>query len=316
MKSRIYSLMVDAEQPLSGAQLSRSLGVSRVAIWKHIQQMKAAGCDIEATVKGYRLTRKPDRPFAWVFGRRAGRVHYLEEVGSTMNEAMVLAGQGCVPFTVVVSDRQSAGRGRLQREWCSDAGGLYFTIVLRPEVEPSRAPLINLAAAVDLAKVMIDIYGIEARVKWPNDILVQGHKIAGILSQMGAEADRVDFVNVGIGVNVNNRIDAVTPPAASISRLIGRAASRAELLEYFLNRFETRVESARWADVIPQWRQLSATFGRRVTIQTGAERVVGTAVDVEANGGLIVETAPGVRRTVLYGDCFHGGESNIAPLVG
>jgi BirA family biotin operon repressor/biotin-[acetyl-CoA-carboxylase] ligase len=316
MKSRIFSLIADTERPLSGAQLSRSLGVSRVAIWKHIQQMKAAGCDIEATARGYRLTGKPDRPFAWVFGRRAGRVHYLEEVGSTMSEAMVLAGQGCAPFTVVVSDRQSAGRGRLQRAWRSDAGGLYFTIVLRPDVEPSGAPLINLAAAVDLAGVMIGDYGIDARVKWPNDILVEGRKIAGILSQLGAEADRVDFVNVGIGVNVNNCVDAVTPPATSIARLIGRPASRAALLEHFLNRFETRVQSARWNDVVAQWRQLSATFGRRVTIRTGPEMVAGTAVDMEANGGLIVETAPGVRRTVLYGDCFHGSESSAAPPVG
>lgn len=305
MKSKIYNLMAESSRVVSGAQLSRSLGISRVAVWKHIQQMKQSGCGIEVTPKGYRLLHQPDRALAWVFGRRSENIHYFEEIGSTMTEAMALAGRDCPPFTVVVAERQKAGRGRLQRAWHSGNGGLYFTIVLRPELTAADAPLINLAAAVDLARLLIDHYGIPARVKWPNDVLVEGRKIAGILSQMGCESERVEFINLGIGINVNNCTDSIAPLAISMAQLIGRPVIRAALLEYFLDRFETRIADLRRDVVIDQWRRLSTTLGRCVTIQTLTETVSGIALDVEENGALIIETAPGERRTIVYGDCCH-----------
>ena len=305
MKKRILEMLQETSQPLSGQEISRRLEVSRVAVWKHISQLKQSGLAIESTARGYRLLAIPDTPFPWLFGPRSSLIHYHPELDSTMNRAMDLARAGCPPCTVVVADRQLQGRGRMQRQWQSEEGGLYFSMVLRPTLLPRVCPVINLAVALDLVATLARCCGIAARVKWPNDVLVDGRKIAGILSQMEVEADQVAFINVGIGLNLNNRPEIADKPAVSALQLTGRRSNRAEVLADFLHRFEARMAAFSRADVLKQWRERTITLGRRVAITTLRDSCEGLAVDIDDEGGLILEMADGARRTVFYGDCFH-----------
>lgn len=305
MKARILDNLTQTSSPISGERLSDALGVSRVAIWKHIRQLQDLGYSIEATAKGYRLLNSPDTPFPWVFGERAAHVHYYPEVASTMDTAMTLARGGCPEFTVVAADRQTKGRGRLQRVWQSAPGGLYFTMVVRPKINLSASPLINLAAAVDLADTVHALYGIPAQLKWPNDLLVQERKLAGILSQMAAEPDRIEFVNVGIGINVHNDTRNVVPPAVSVSEIAGAGVSRARILKSFWERFERRMAAGDLHNVVAQWKQRGLTLGRQVRVQTLTETWEGLAIDLDETGGLVLQFPNGQRKTIVYGDCFH-----------
>ncbi|MBT8340170.1 MAG: biotin--[acetyl-CoA-carboxylase] ligase [Desulfatitalea sp.] len=311
MKAEIIAQLTQSPTPVSGQHLSRSLGVSRVAIWKHIRALQVLGYDIEATSKGYRLHNAPDTPFPWRFGARADRLHYYPELDSTMDKAMELARQGCPPFTVVVAGRQTKGRGRLQRTWHSQTGGLYFTMVLRPLIPPAQSPLINLAAAVDLADTLDDLYGIDVRLKWPNDLLVNDLKLSGILSQIAADPDRIEFVNLGIGLNVRNSTRDIGQAAVALADLASAKVSRTDILAAFWDRLEQRLTGAHLADAIVQWRRRAITLGRRVKIQTLTDLYEGRAVDIDATGGLILQSDNGSRQTVVYGDCFHVGP-NVA----
>lgn len=305
MKAKIIHHLSQTSGPVSGEHLSQMLGVSRVAVWKHIQQLQAMGYAIEANGKGYRLLEAPDTPFPWAFGDRADHVHYYPELGSTMDKAMELARQGCPGNTIVIADVQTKGRGRLQRSWQSLQGGLYFTMVLRPAIAPADSPLINLAAAVDLAETLYALYGIEVQLKWPNDLQVDGRKIAGILSQMTVEGDCVEFVNLGIGVNVHNDIDDVDQAADALARLTSQTVSRVQILKGFIERLELRMNGDGLRRVVFQWKQRSITLGREVTVQTINTAYHGIAVDIDEGGGLVLEQSDGGRRTILYGDCLH-----------
>lgn len=305
MKAGILKHLREASTVLSGERLSASIGVSRVAIWKHIRQLQEFGYVIETTPKGYRLLSEPDTPFPWAFGHRSALVHYHPELESTMDEAMALARNGCPAYTVVVADRQTRGRGRLQRSWQSVAGGLYFTMVLRPQVSTADSALINLGAAVDMAITLETLYNIRSGLKWPNDLLIDGRKLCGILSQMAGETDRIDFVNLGIGVNVHNDTRRVEPPAVSVATLAGGEVSRAEILTGFWERFEHRMNSEGLSRVIAEWKERAMTLGRHVRVQTLNDVFEGRAVDLENNGALVLETPDGSRKTVVYGDCFH-----------
>jgi BirA family biotin operon repressor/biotin-[acetyl-CoA-carboxylase] ligase len=305
MKDRILGILQQAKQPVSGEAISAQLGVSRVAIWKHIKKMQVAGCQIDCGPKGYRLISSPDAPVPWVFPGRSNRVHHFDSLPSTMDKAMELAKAGCDNFSVVVADHQSQGRGRLSRNWQSDAGGLYFTMVLKPRLDPWVAPVVNLAASLDLAGALNDLYALEARVKWPNDVLVGNGKIAGILSQMEAESDCIHFICLGIGVNVNNHPPEISPPAVSVAQLTGRDGSRAAVLSAFWDKFEKRIQGGHLRGVVDEWKAHTVTLGRQVTIQTMNETYQGQAVDLDSQGGLVLILPNGKQRTVLYGDCFH-----------
>lgn len=305
MKNEIMNMLAESTLPLSGQEISRRLRVSRVAVWKHIDRLKKSGIEIESTSKGYRLMAATDTPFPWMFGARSSRIHYHPEVDSTMNRATALARQGCPSFTVVVADRQTAGRGRMQRQWQSEEGGLFFSVVLRPALPPRQGPMVNFAVALDLVETLDHCCGIAARVKWPNDVLVDERKIAGILSQMEMEAEQITFVNIGIGLNLNNCPEALDKPAVSALQLTGRRVSRTGVLADFLDRFEERMATFSRAGVIAAWKEKTVTLGRRVTIATVRDSHEGRAVDIDEEGGLILEAADGSRHTVFYGDCFH-----------
>jgi len=305
VKGNILKILRDEKDVVSGEILSDRLGISRVSIWKHIKKLQEIGYPIDATSKGYRLISAPDVLYPWEFGDRESNIHYFDSVDSTMDVARGLARNNCPHFTVVISGRQTKGRGRLDRTWLSSEGGLYFTMVLRPKIPPALSSRVNFAASMILARTLRKMFEIDARVKWPNDILIDGRKVSGLLSEMEAETDRVRFINVGVGINVNNDPTVVEPLATSLKKILGRKISRRALLSEFLDGFESRLNRGALENVVSEWKKYAETLNRHVTIVTDREISEGLAVDVDKDGALILKLADGSVKKIIYGDCFH-----------
>jgi BirA family biotin operon repressor/biotin-[acetyl-CoA-carboxylase] ligase len=258
-----------------------------------------------STPTGYRLIESPDIPFPWEFADRDFNILYYPEVSSTMDTAKDLARKNCPDLTVVIAGRQTKGRGRLKRQWRSDDGGLYFTMVLRPDLPVLLSTRVNFLASLTLANVLRELFQIDAAVKWPNDILVDGYKISGMLSELEAETDRILFINIGMGINVNNDPSAVEPGASSLKKIAGREISKKILLARFLAEFKQRLKKAEFENVISEWKKYTVTLNRRVKIVTHKEVSEGLAVDVEQDGALVLKLADGTHKKIVYGDCFH-----------
>jgi BirA family biotin operon repressor/biotin-[acetyl-CoA-carboxylase] ligase len=304
-KAHILTVLRDALQPVSGEQLRRTLGCSRVAVWKHVKGLKEQGYPISAGPRGYRLEGEADILLPADFPGRGDRIHHFPELDSTMTEARERARRGCPAFTVVVADRQRRGRGRLERAWRSESGGLYFTVVVRPELPVQQATWPVFAASLELARLLRERWGVEAGVKWPNDIMVGGRKLAGLLSEMEAEGEMLSFVNIGIGLNVNNNPRGSEPGAVALHELTGAPVTRRELLADFLEHFETRLRSTDLAGVIAEWKRWTVTLNREVRIVTTRETLAGYALDVDDDGALLLRTTDGQLLRVTHGDCFH-----------
>ena len=305
MKSRILKILKNSEGIVSGQALSAQLGISRVSVWKHIQKLQELGYAIPSSAKGYRFENSPDVPYPWEFPDRESRIIYHEELASTMDAAKDLARKGCPDFTTVIAGRQVSGRGRLKREWLSEKGGLYFTMVLRPDLPPVLSFRVSFLASLTLSRILTEMFGVDVRVKWPNDLLVDERKICGMLSELEAEADRVAFINVGIGVNVNNDPSAVEPAATSLKAILGRKVSKKDILARYLDAFEQRMQTAAFDQVIEEWKAVTVTLNREVRVVTTREVFTGKAVDVDDNGALVLKSADGSLQKILYGDCFH-----------
>ncbi len=311
MKSQILNILNQNGEFVSGETLSKHLGVSRVAVWKHIQKLQACGYVIHSSPKGYRIVRSPDTPYPWEFPGRESRIHFLDTADSTMDIARELARKGCPDFTVVIAETQTSGRGRMDRNWYSPEGGLYFTLVIRPHIPPAMSPLVNFGTAFVLARTFQDFCGVDARVKWPNDILVNGRKVSGMLSEMEAAGDQVSFVNIGIGINMNNDLPPELPSATSIKSISGNTCSRKGFLSEFLDRLENRIHQPDPDSVIAEWKTCSATLGQQVRIVSRQGVTEGKAMDVDLNGALVVRTADGDLKKIFYGDCFHESSQEI-----
>ncbi len=304
MKGKILQKLRSKKRMVSGEQLSASLGISRVSVWKHIHKLQELGYVIHASAAGYRLMYTPDVLYPWEFPERESKIFFYPEVSSTMDTAKDLARKNCPDFTVVIAGRQTHGRGRLNRQWMSDDGGIYLTIVLRPDIPVALSARVNFLASLTLARVLREMFDIDASVKWPNDILVDDRKISGMLSELEAEADRVFFINIGMGINVNNDPSEIEPAATSLKKLIGQEVSRQQLLARFLDEFEEGTQKADFENVIAEWKKYSITLNRQVRIVTRQEVSEGIAVDVENDGALVLELAEGGRKKIVYGDCF------------
>lgn len=306
MKAQLLSLLKsNNEEFLSGEQISQQLGTSRVSIWKHIKKLQELGYEIESSPTGYKLLASPDALFPWEFANREEFIRYYPEVDSTMIEAKQLARKGCPAFTVVIAERQIKGRGRLKRGWVSDSGGLYFTLILRPDIPPAMMSRYNFAASLCLAKTLQECFDIDAKVKWPNDILVNEKKLCGMLSEMEMESDMVAFLNIGIGLNVNNNPTDQEPNATSVRQLKGEIISRKLILSMFLDKLQQEIENSDLSHIIPQWKEQTITLKRKVRIATTNETWEGIARDVDDTGALILELEDGSHQKVFYGDCFH-----------
>jgi BirA family biotin operon repressor/biotin-[acetyl-CoA-carboxylase] ligase len=304
MKAEILKILRSQAGVVSGERLSSALGISRVSIWKHIHKLQNLGYQILSTSGGYRLDSSPDILFPWEYQGDVANIRYYPEVSSTMDIARDLARKKCSDFTVIIAGRQTQGRGRLKRRWLSDDGGLYFTTVLRPPIPVQASFRVNFLASLTLARVIREMLQIDAMVKWPNDILVGDRKISGMLSELEAEADRVFFVNIGIGINVNNDPSEAEPGASSLKKISGREISRKDLLTRYLEAFGHRMKNFDFEDVISEWKKYAVTLGRHVRIVTHLEESEGLAVDVDENGALVLELVNGKQKKIIYGDCF------------
>lgn len=304
MKGRILSILRQSEAMVALERLSTDLEIPVVSLEKEIQQLRELGYEIDSAPGGYRLGRSPDIPFPWEFPGRESHIHYFDEVSSTMDIARDLARQDCPHLTVVIAGRQAKGRGRLKRTWLSAEGGLFFNMVLRPPIPPSLSYKVNFIASLVLSRTLQNLYGINARVKWPNDVLVDGKKISGILAEMEADADRVSYINIGIGINVNNDPTSVELKATSVRKVLNRTVSRRDLLSEFLDAFEKRLDRIVSDDVISEWKQETITLNQKVQIVTTQGVSEGIAIDVTDTGALLLQQADGTIKTVVYGDCF------------
>lgn len=302
-KTREGVLEALSEGPVSGPDVAEELDISRAAVWKHVEALREEGFEIESRDDGYVLTGVPEFGGAAIeFGLEADfEVEYHDTISSTNDRARELAGAGAEKV-VVVADEQVGARGRLDREYSSPSGGIWLSIVCRPDLPPAQVPIYTLAAAVATTDAVREV-GVDAGIKWPNDVLVgtDEAKLVGILTEMEGEADRVSWVVVGIGINANVEADDIPEGATSIRETVGDI-DRAELTQHLLERFdELRADPQ---SVLPAWRELAITLGKRVRVETPGGDVVGEAVDVEFPGTLVVETEDGTQR-VSAGDCEH-----------
>ncbi len=316
MRSNILDLLRKAgDEYISGEEIASKLGVSRTAVWKHIKELKQAGYTIDSHSRsGYCLKATPDLllPGEIENGRKTkvlgNVVKYYKSVLSTNNEAKKFASQGAADGTIIVSEEQSTGRGRLSRGWYSPAGkGIWFTIILRPNFLPQEAPKCTLMAAVALAKA-VKKFGLDVGIKWPNDILFEGKKIVGILTEMNAEMDRVNYIIIGMGINVNiardEFPDEIKDIATSFSIMKGERLPRLEILNELLYELENLYEKAQtdgFMPILDEWKKYSVTLGQEVNVIGINETFAGKAVDIDGDGALLVETTEGTRR-VLAGD--------------
>jgi len=290
---------------LSGETLSKQLGVSRVSIWKHIHSLKENGYVIDSSARGYMLISSPDSMLPYEFPGLEERIHYFQEIDSTMDAARELARKGAEEGTIVIAEVQTHGRGRLRREWLSPEGGIYLTVILRPRISPVYASRMNLMASVSVATTIRNVLGLNAELKWPNDVLIKGRKVCGILAEMNAEMDAVNFINVGIGINVNTPIPQFEDTATSLKNALGRKTSRKELLTVLLGEIEQWQPRLMKDDLLEEWRKLSATLNRGVRIVAPGDAIVGRAINIDTTGALIVKQNNGSLRKAMAGDCIH-----------
>jgi BirA family biotin operon repressor/biotin-[acetyl-CoA-carboxylase] ligase len=301
----VLDALVDG--PVSGPTLAERLDVSRAAVWKHIEALREDGFEIDSGDDGYELVSVPEFGGPAIeFGLDADfEVEYHDSIASTNERARDLAAAG-ESDVVVVADEQTGGKGRLNRGFSSPSGGIWHSILLRPDVPPAHVPAYTLAAAVATARATREA-GVEAKIKWPNDLLVEhpdgDRKLTGILTEMEGEADRVSWLVVGIGVNANvdpADIDS-DRPTTSIRAEVGDIERRV-----FVQRLIEEFDDLRsdLDSVVPAWREYASTLGKRVRVDTSSGEVVGEAVDIEFPGTLVVETDEG-RVEVTAGDCEH-----------
>jgi BirA family biotin operon repressor/biotin-[acetyl-CoA-carboxylase] ligase len=314
----LTALRAAADASVSGSELSQRLRVSRAAIWARIQELRSLGYDIQASPHlGYRLVNSPDLLHADDLAARLGEtkvvgrdIRVFQETTSTNDVLERLARDGVKEGVVVFAESQTKGRGRLGREWLSPPNkGLWFSVLLRPSLRPQEATQLTIASATAVRRAIQNQTGLKTGVKWPNDILLNGRKTAGILTEMAAEVDRVKHVIVGIGVDVNLDSDDfradLQKTATSLKIELGKAESRSELAVCILHELDAdyhRLSTGDFGAVANEWEEHCITIGRVVSIHTGDRKVRGRAESLTEDGALLVRTEHGHLERIIGGD--------------
>ena len=316
--AKILSALRANPDGVSGADLAGQLGVSRAAIWGHIEQLRQLGYEIEAGPHfGYRLVGVPDVLHADDLLARLGKrkvigrdIRVFEQTTSTNDVIEKLARDGVKEGAVVFAESQTKGRGRLGRKWISPGRkGLWFSVLLRPDLRPQETTQLTVASVTALRRAIQSETGLHPEIKWPNDIVIGGKKVAGILTELSAELDRVRHVILGIGVDVN-LVAGEFPPelrklATSLKIESGRAISRAELATAILRELDAdyaRICGGGFAEVADEWQEHCKTIGRQVTIQIGERRIRGRAESLDDDGALLLRTDHGRLERITGGD--------------
>ncbi|KMJ60495.1 biotin--acetyl-CoA-carboxylase ligase [Bacillus sp. LL01] len=308
---------------LSGQKISEELGCSRTAVWKHIEDLRHEGYELEAVRrKGYRIKTIPDKIShneislglkTEALGRK---IHFEESVTSTQKIAHQLAYDGAPEGTLVVSEEQTSGRGRLSRSWYSPKHtGVWMSLILRPNLPPAKAPQLTLLAAVAITQAIEEVTGLRPDIKWPNDILINKKKTVGILTEMQAEADKINSVIIGVGINVNQAIEHFPEElhsiATSLSIELGEPVNRAELIQTILVKFETLYHKYLEHGFYPiklLWESYAISIGKRIIARTITGTLEGKAKGITEDGVLMLEDDQEVIHYIHSADIQIGSD--------
>ena len=299
---------------VSGASMAKSLGVSRATVNRAIRRLISKGFIVEIHPKlGYRLVDLDNishahRYVEFIDTDLRYYIHYLDSCDSTQDVAHALASSGAPEGTVVVAEELRHGRGRMGRQWIASRGGLWLSIILKPR-HLRNMHLLSLASSVAVAKAIKSLLDIDARVKWPNDVLVSEKKVAGILIEGVLEADQIRHIVLGIGVNVNNDLPShLLDTATTLKSVVGSDIPRIPLLINIIKNIDAvyaKLRQGEGKEVLDEWRKLSSTIGRRVKVVTFDQEIEGLAEDIEDDGALRIRTKENGITRVYVGDVIH-----------
>ncbi|MDD6039527.1 MAG: biotin--[acetyl-CoA-carboxylase] ligase [bacterium] len=311
MKAKILQALRETTDYVSGQQLCEQFGVSRTAVWKAINQLKEAGYEIEAVPnKGYRIKSTPDllnknellslQKTQWI----GKQLECFDVIGSTNTVAMQMAEEGAIHGTLVVADRQDSGKGRRGRNWATPSGvAIAMTILLKPEeLIPSNAPMLTLVSALAVAKALEETSGVMARIKWPNDIVIDGKKVCGILTEMSTQMDFINHIAVGIGINVNNTAfdEELVDKATSMRLITGKTWNRARIVEsvceYFEQYYEIFMRTQDLSILMKEYNNYLVNRGKPVRVLDPKKEFDGQARGITDRGELLVDTWEGTRK--------------------
>jgi len=313
MKQRILKHIRKANTYISGEELSRICDISRAGIWKHIQELKHDGYDIEAVPNlGYRFVAPPDKLLpeeiksgldTKIIGKN---IYHYDVVSSTMDTAFKLALESLDEGTVVCAESQHAGRGRLGRSWVSPKSkGIYLSVILRPHFSPNETPRLTLLTALAVCEAIKKTTGLDCQIKWPNDILVNEKKVGGILTELNAEMDRTKFVILGIGVNVNTKKSFLPSGATSLKEEKTEAVSRIELTREILRQIDhlyLLFQKEGFSAILEKIKHLSSTLNKRVKAISQGKEIEGQAADIDKDGALLIRRDSGFIEKIYTGD--------------
>jgi len=304
---------------LSGQDLSDVLKISRVAVWKHIKKIQTLGYKIESKQKlGYRLIDNTEKLLPWEITRDlktkliGKRVYYFEEIDSTQNFAQNIAADKKENGTIIIAEKQTSGRGRLDRKWTSPKGGIWFSLIIHPKFDVSSSTLIPILSAVALSKSIKSVLDIETEVKWPNDITMNGKKVAGVLVDASFQTNSIDYLILGIGINfdidtkkLEKRLTK-TPNFYGIDSLRGKEDKTPpkKLLKEFLLQFEKnlfQLDKGEKSKIIKEWTKRAAGIGKKITINTSNGKISGISQGIDNDGALKIKTRNEIKK-IYVGD--------------
>jgi BirA family biotin operon repressor/biotin-[acetyl-CoA-carboxylase] ligase len=318
---KVLEIIERAKTPISGEAISNELGITRSAVWKHIQELRAMGYDIFSSQKeGYKLTHTSNKLLPYEIHKKlktqfiGKKIRYLENTPSTIwvGKQMCLEGDvGKMHGMVIIAEEQTGGIGRMGRAWVSPSGGIWITVVLKPRIPIDHIFMITMAGSIAIARAIRKEFDLGALIKWPNDIFIGNKKVAGLLLELDAEADSVHYCLLSIGIDVNVPLNQFSPALqkdiTSISAEVGHEVDRASFLARILKEFESRyllIESGEYETITREWKSLSCTLEKRVQIRTLKNSFEGEAIDIDEFGALIIRKDNGKLERVISGDCY------------
>lgn len=318
IRQKLIEAFTKAESEyLSGQYLAELAGCSRTAVWKHIEDLRKEGFEFDAVrKKGYKILSAPDKMTANKINLglkttfMGKNLHYLDSVDSTQKVAQKLAYENADEGTVVIAEEQTAGRGRMDRKWHSPKyTGIWMSMILRPSLPIPKAPQLTLIAAVSVVQAIEEVTGLLPEIKWPNDILIGGKKVTGILTELQAEADRINFILIGIGINVNTRKEEfpqeLDATASSLAIEKGEAVDRERLIRNVLEKLEKLYVLYLDKGFLPiklLWESYAISIGKRMTARTLSGEIKGKAIGITEDGVLLIETESGKIQPIYSAD--------------
>ncbi|MDD1690323.1 MAG: biotin--[acetyl-CoA-carboxylase] ligase [Methanoregula sp.] len=319
---KVLEILERADGPLSGETISNELGVTRSAVWKHINELRMMGYEITSSQKaGYQLAESSAKLLPYEIHKKlqtrfiGKKIRYLENTPSTIWVGKQLCSEGDVEKMhgmVIIAEEQTGGVGRMGRAWISPSGGIWLTIVLKPHVPIDHIFMITMAGSIAVARAIRKEFNLGALIKWPNDIFIGNKKVAGLLLELSADSDVVHHCLLSIGIDVNVPITNFSPELqnqiTSICAEVGHKVDRPAFLARILKEFENHyllIESGEYDAIIQEWKSISCTLDNRVQIRTLKNSFEGEAVDIDEYGALIIRKPNGKLERVIAGDCYH-----------